>query len=53
MDTSEMCVILDTMWTLHDFSGNHGKDSKHGFLDCTIFPFGNNACMGGPMFVDG
>ena len=46
-------VRLGMMWTSHASSGNTGKFSRHGFLDCVVYPFGDTAWMGGPMIVDG
>ena len=53
IDTSEICVILGTMWPSHASSGKDGKSSRHGLLDCTVCTFGNPTWMGGLMLVYG
>ena len=51
IDTSEICVILGMIWTANAYSGEAGKHSRHGLIDCTVWPFGNPKLMGGPIFV--
>ena len=52
IETSELCVRLGMIFTSHASSDKAGKYSKHGLLDCIVWPFGNNKWMGGTMFVD-
>ena len=53
IETSELCVRLGMVWPSHAYSVKDGKYSKHGLLDCMVWPFGHPTQVCGPMFVDG